>query len=624
MALSFDFMRSGKHLYPVLWDAQTMTGPEQTVLNSNGGVIRPGDSLIVEFKDPSESSCNPSAGGWKRIVGIDGGRDFEFQSLYIKLTDTSVAYRHTGEQFITIPITQNYFNNNFRFRLRLKAKSDDIGTSIKDDDDAWYIDNMSLQVPRKPEIEVTWVRIITPYAKIPYSAAATLPVYVSLKNNTTDVAIAFPVKVSITDDHGDIVYTQTVSANSIRGGKDSVIRFPDWNAQNVNTSSFFTVTASMGYGFFDSYTLDNKTYSTFYLNVEKGNDAVQEFAYDDAGITPTNGDGNDIPFITGIKGAGIGFQNMSGSYAMKFTLPQSDTVFGTRIYFASGNSAPDAIRISLLHGDPNSCIPGDVVQPSSQSVFEAVRGGGSFDQFVPYYFPKPMAVAAGTYWLSVSQLALDNFMMGGDLSRGGGEITVADELNPKIAPIYQSPYGTQWSSTQNNGDVSCAFAVETPAGSGSWQQWMPQTGYWPANGKGNAHQAIIINPEFSAPYVRAGAFMPMIRVMVGSLGSIHVNVASEIPNNFAFERSYPNPFTPGVNSTEMNFTLPESSVVSLIIYDEIGREIRTLVNGRLEEGRHTLHWDGRKANGEFVSAGVYFCRLSNSDNVVLVRIIAVQ
>ena len=33
-SITFDFMRGGKHLYSALWDAQTMIGPEQTILNS--------------------------------------------------------------------------------------------------------------------------------------------------------------------------------------------------------------------------------------------------------------------------------------------------------------------------------------------------------------------------------------------------------------------------------------------------------------------------------------------------------------------------------------------------------------------------------------------------------------
>ncbi len=626
VVLSFDFMRSGKHLYSGQWDADTMIGPEQTVLNTKGEVIRPGDSLIVEFKDTSEASCNPSPSGWKRIVGIDGGHDLEFQTFWINITDTLATYRLTGSQPKSIPIKQNYFNKGFRFRIRLKANNNETVLLPHDDDDAWYIDHIALEVPRRPDLEMTWVRIVTPYTKIPFSAASSLPIYFKVKNNESDAVIGFPVNVWITDSIGNTVYFQTVTVNNLRTGADSMIRMPDWNAQNaVNNSPKFIIHAGLASSFFDYYLEDNETYSIFYLNVEQGDHAIQEFAYDHAGITPEHGNGNDIPFLTKIKGQGIGFSNSSGSYAMKFTLSQSDTVFGARIYFASGNSAPDAIRISLLQGKENSCVPGDIVkQGSTEASFSDVRKGGLFDQFATYYFPKAMAVPAGVYWLSVSQLALDNFMMGGDLSRGGAVINVADSITPQITPIYSSPYGTQWSPTQNSGDVICTYALEVPAGSGNWQRWMPQTGWWPTNTEGNTHQAISWNPTVSAPYNKGGSFLPMIRVMVGSLGNGTTQVRNEHPKNFGFESISPNPLSPSSGTVELHFALSDDGHVWLTIYDEIGREIRSLVNSKLEVGSHTLHWDGKDASGNFVSPGVYLCRLSEGGRAASVKISVVK
>src|SRR5205823_4573949 len=120
-------------------------------------------------------------------------------------------------------------------------------------------------------------------------------------------------------------------------------------------------------------------------------------------------------------------------------------------YFSNSNQAPDAIRLSLLNGDPTSCTPGDtVLQQGVQTTFQDVRRGGFFNQFWPYYFPKPIILAGGgdagatkgIYWVSVSQLGLENMDNGGDLSRGGGVITVEDALTPQIKPLYQSPFGT--------------------------------------------------------------------------------------------------------------------------------------------------------------------------------------
>lgn len=626
VVLTFDFMRAGKHLYPDLWDAVTMNGPEQTVLGSSGEVIRPGDSLILEFKDTSEPACNPSAGGWKEIVGIDGGQDLEFQSFWIFFNYTSALCKIGGKVLPAIPLDRKYFNNGFRFRLRLKAKNDEKGSTPKDDDDPWYVDNLSLQVPFLPEIEVKWAHVVTPYTKIPFSAAAALPVFVSIRNNFSGyISPPLPIVVEIDDTNGQILYKRTDTITSLAGGADTIIRFPDWNAQNANNnSSAFIVKVSLASASYDDYTPDNHTFSNFFLNVEKGDNAIQEYAYDDAGITPGRGQGNDIPFLTKITGQGVGFSSSSGSYAMKFVLPETDTVYGSRIYFGGGNSAPDGIRISLLQGNPNSCVPGDPVQPAGKTVLEEVRRGGVFDQFWPYYFPQPVVLPAGTYWLAVSQLSLESIMLGGDLSRGGGVIRIASDTAPQISPIYSNPYGTQWSPTQNNGDVSCAFAVEVTAGSGNWLPWAAGSGFWPTNNFGSGNQAYSWNPVVAAPFIRGGSYMPMIRVMVGSLGSIRSGIGGEHPKNFGFEEIYPNPITPSSGSAEFRFILSESGSVSLSIYDGMGREIRKLSLGELEEGIHSGRWDGRDGNGLFVSPGIYFCRLSEGSRSAQGKIIVVR
>jgi Glycosyl hydrolase family 59/Secretion system C-terminal sorting domain len=74
-----------------------------------------------------------------------------------------------------------------------------------------------------------------------------------------------------------------------------------------------------------------------------------------------------------------------------------------------------------------------------------------------------------------------------------------------------------------------------------------------------------------------------------------------IPINFSLDQNYPNPFNP---STLINYHLPLSSHVTLKIYDELGREVRTLVDEVKPAGSYTVKFD---ASG--LSSGIYFCRL---------------
>jgi flagellar hook assembly protein FlgD len=51
----------------------------------------------------------------------------------------------------------------------------------------------------------------------------------------------------------------------------------------------------------------------------------------------------------------------------------------------------------------------------------------------------------------------------------------------------------------------------------------------------------------------------------------------------------------------------------LRVYDVSGRLVRTLVDGRVEAGRHEVAWDGRDQGGRRTASGVYFYRLQGAD-----------
>lgn len=73
------------------------------------------------------------------------------------------------------------------------------------------------------------------------------------------------------------------------------------------------------------------------------------------------------------------------------------------------------------------------------------------------------------------------------------------------------------------------------------------------------------------------------------------------PTEFRLEPNYPNPFNP---STTVQFALPVRSQVTLRLYDLLGREVATLVDGELESGVHKVVFQA-----ESVASGVYFYRL---------------
>ncbi len=74
------------------------------------------------------------------------------------------------------------------------------------------------------------------------------------------------------------------------------------------------------------------------------------------------------------------------------------------------------------------------------------------------------------------------------------------------------------------------------------------------------------------------------------------------PENYVLYQNYPNPFN---SSTIIKYDLPKPAYVRLIIYDVLGREIRTLVNEEKDAGRYEAEF-----SGEGLPSGVYFCKIS--------------
>jgi hypothetical protein len=82
--------------------------------------------------------------------------------------------------------------------------------------------------------------------------------------------------------------------------------------------------------------------------------------------------------------------------------------------------------------------------------------------------------------------------------------------------------------------------------------------------------------------------------------------APATPDRFTLEQNYPNPFNP---STTIDFTMPATGNATLRVFNLIGQEIATLVNGQVAAGANRVFWNGRDAAGRSMASGLYFYRL---------------
>lgn len=93
-------------------------------------------------------------------------------------------------------------------------------------------------------------------------------------------------------------------------------------------------------------------------------------------------------------------------------------------------------------------------------------------------------------------------------------------------------------------------------------------------------------------------------VHVDDLTGVEVEEGN-IPENYQLSQNYPNPFNP---STKIKFSLPETTEVSLKVYDVLGKKIADLLSGELNTGRYVVTF-----NASGLSGGVYFYTLRTNN-----------
>ena len=88
------------------------------------------------------------------------------------------------------------------------------------------------------------------------------------------------------------------------------------------------------------------------------------------------------------------------------------------------------------------------------------------------------------------------------------------------------------------------------------------------------------------------------------------------PAIFNLEQNYPNPFNP---STKIKFSIDKKDKVSLVVFDMLGREVITLVNGELDAGEHDYEF-----NAQNLTSGVYFYTLASGGKSITHKMILLK
>ncbi|MBN1633784.1 MAG: T9SS type A sorting domain-containing protein [Ignavibacteria bacterium] len=89
-----------------------------------------------------------------------------------------------------------------------------------------------------------------------------------------------------------------------------------------------------------------------------------------------------------------------------------------------------------------------------------------------------------------------------------------------------------------------------------------------------------------------------------------------LPKEYNLFQNYPNPFNPVTN---IKFDLPKEGLVTLKVYDVLGREVKNIVNEFKQAGSYIVSFDGSE-----LSSGIYFYRLESGNFVQVRRMVLIK
>jgi hypothetical protein len=203
------------------------------------------------------------------------------------------------------------------------------------------------------------------------------------------------------------------------------------------------------------------------------------------------------------------------------------------------------------------------------------------------------------------------------LGNGDGTFQPAQNYFGAYSPDLRNESGIAAGDVDNDGDkdilvsnaASNDISVYINNGSGTFSFKMRYGASWSASGivfkdfTGDGKLDIITATNLPP----AGFQSALIMIRGKNTGIVGINSAltSAVPENYILSQNFPNPFNP---VTRINYALPKAGVVTLKVYDVLGKETAVLVNEYKNAGNYTAEF-----NGTSMPSGIYFYKLSSGN-----------
>ena len=142
----------------------------------------------------------------------------------------------------------------------------------------------------------------------------------------------------------------------------------------------------------------------------------------------------------------------------------------------------------------------------------------------------------------------------------------------------------------------------------------------------DVQKRIVFTNIFSRKIIfdKIGGLEYEFKVVVGESGYVDQmikDLLEVIPNNFSLSKNYPNPFNP---ITNLDFSIPKRSNVTLRVFNMMGQEVVSLINEKKSYGNYSISWNGLDSKGVNVASGVYFAELRNRDERKITKMLLLK
>ena len=134
----------------------------------------------------------------------------------------------------------------------------------------------------------------------------------------------------------------------------------------------------------------------------------------------------------------------------------------------------------------------------------------------------------------------------------------------------------------------------------------------------NTIEGIDVQPGSLVPsiWIEKGSNSYSVRYHTGYAEPGAVKDNPLLPSTITLEQNYPNPFNP---STTIQYFLPTKGLVTLEVFDILGRRVSTLVNQKQYSGPHQVQW-----NAQSISSGIYFYRLTCNTTIIAKKMLFIR